>query len=337
MSTAAAIRPGRDDDAAGFIALVGDCWAEYPACVMDVDAEVPELRALASHYAAKGGALWCAERAGRVVGMVATRPLGDGAWELCKMYAAVSERGSGLASRLLALAEAQARAQGASGMKLWTDTRFTRAHGFYEKHSYLRAGPIRALHDLSNTVEFGYAKPLAGVVARQLDTAAAASAETRLSLVLRDCVEDGASVSFLPPLATRTARAFWHRTAAEVAAGRCLLFAAWLDGEVAGTVQVDLATPPNQPHRAEVKKLLIHPAARRRGVARRLMREAEAAAAAAGRSLLVLDTCEGSAAEALYGSLGWIETGRVANYALLPDGSLCTAVMFGKHLPIRPG
>src|SRR3954471_2334906 len=84
MLADALIRPGRDDDAEGFIALIGACWAEYPGCILDVDGELPELRALASHYAKAGGVLWTAERDGRVIGMVATKPRpGDGAWEIC--------------------------------------------------------------------------------------------------------------------------------------------------------------------------------------------------------------------------------------------------------------
>jgi len=153
------LRAGRDDDAAGFIALIGACWAEYPGCVMDVDGEVPELRALASYYAGQGGALWVAEG---VVGMVATRPLGDGAWELCKMYVAAGFRGAGLAIALIEAAEAHARVDGARLMKLWTDTRFERAHRFYEKRGYVRQGPLRVLNDKSNSVEYHYVKTVAG-------------------------------------------------------------------------------------------------------------------------------------------------------------------------------
>ena len=154
------LRAGRDDDAAEIIALITACWAEYPGCVMDVDGEVPELRALATYYAQHGGALWVAEGQGRVVGMVATRPLEGGAWELCKMYTAATVRGAGLAQTLITSAETHAATHGATTMKLWTDTRFHRAHRFYEKNLYTRSGPDRVLHDLSHTTEFAYAKPL---------------------------------------------------------------------------------------------------------------------------------------------------------------------------------
>lgn len=167
------VRPGSDQDAEGFIALIGACWAEYPGCVLDVDAEVPELRALASHMRTKGGALWAAEYAGRVVGMVGTYPEGadplapalspasggEDCWAISRLYLDRSLRGTGLADRLLDQAEAHAVARGARRLALWTDTRFERAHRFYERRGYVRSGLTRALGDLSNTIEFHYAKP----------------------------------------------------------------------------------------------------------------------------------------------------------------------------------
>ncbi len=322
------LRPGRDADAAGFIALIAACWAEYPGCIMDLDGEVPELRALASHYAGQGGALWVAETEGAIAGMVATRPLGEGAWEICKMYVARARRGTGLAQALLDAAESHARGGGGAAMKLWSDTRFDRAHRFYEKHSYVRSGPIRALDDVSNSIEFPYAKPLTGLAVQRLDAAAATSAEYRLAAVLKDCVDGGASVSYLPPLDLATARAFWRRAGTDVAAGKRIVFAAWADGELVGSVQLDLATPPNQPHRADLQKLLVMRRARRRGIARRLMAAAEQAAREAGRTLLVLDTCAGGAAEALYRSLGWTAAGCIPGYAVTGDGAPCDTVIF---------
>ncbi len=326
------LRPGRDADASGFIALVASCWSEYPGCLMDLDGEVPELRALASYYADVGGAVWAAEADGAVVGMVGTRPLADGAWELCKMYVAAGQRGHGIAHRLADTVETHARAHGAAALKLWTDTRFDRAHRFYEKRSFVRAGPLRALDDISRSIEFAYAKPLTGVVVERLDAAAAASAEPRLSEVLRSCVNAGASVSFLPPMEPATARAFWRLMSREVAAGSRILLAAWVDGVLAGTVTLDLATPPNQPHRAEVQKLLVTPEARRRGVAQALMRAAEAAAASAGRRLLTLDTREGDGGEALYRACSWQEAGRIPGFALNGAGSLDATVLFYKTI-----
>jgi ribosomal protein S18 acetylase RimI-like enzyme len=332
VTAPASLRAGRDADAQGFIALIGACWAAYPGCVMDVDGEAPELRALSSYYVGHGGALWAAEAGGAIVGMVATRPLEGRNWEICRLYVDPASHGSGLASALIDAAEAHARACGGTVMKLWTDTRFDRAHRFYEKHSYVRHGAIRVLHDRSNSIEFAYAKPLASTVVWRLDAAGAASAEGRLAHVLKDCVEAGASVSFLPPLDLSAARAFWRRAASAVATGQLLLLAGWRDGALVGTVQLDLAMPPNQPHRGDLQKLLVSPQARRQGVARRLMQEVETAARAAGRTLLVLDTRAGDGGETLYRGLGWIEAGRIPGYAVNPDGTLCDTVLFYRRI-----
>jgi ribosomal protein S18 acetylase RimI-like enzyme len=137
-------------------------------------------------------------------------------------------------------------------------------------------------------------------------------------------------VSFLPPLAMDRARAFWRGVAGGVARGERILLAAWLDGALVGTVQVDLATPDNQPHRADVAKMLVHPEARRHGVARAMLARAEAEAATAGRTLLVLDTREGDLAERLYRSAGWIEAGRIPGYALSADRTPHATVYFYK-------
>ena len=327
-----AIRRGNDADADGFIRLIGDAWAEYPNCVLDVDAEVPELRALATHFEKVGGALWAAEADGALVGMVATRPLRDDdeAWEIGRMYVAKSARGTGLAHALLNRAEAHAVAQGAKRMILWTDTRFEAAHRFYEKRGYVRAGSIRILDDLSHSLEFRYAKPATGVVVEVLDAAAASSAERRLAEILAACVAAGASVSYLPPLSPETARAFWRGVSADVATGAKVLLGAWCDGQLAGTVQLVLAQQPNAPHRAEVAKVLVDPAFRRRGIGRALIRRAEQTARGTGRSLLVLDTEADGPAERLYRALGWQETGRVPGYALGHDRRPHDTVFFWK-------
>ena len=243
------IRPGRDADAAGIIALIGACWGEYPSIVFDLDAEVPELRALASYYGAQGGTLWVAEADRCVAGMIAVVPRDGGAWEICRLYVLAAWRGDGLAHRLLGLAEQQARASGATRLILWSDTRFERAHRFYEKRGYVRSGPIRVLADLSDTLEFGYAKPVDGV--EVLDAAAAASAERCLAELLMACVADGASVGFLPPLAADTARAFWRRAASGVAKATTVLLAGWIDGtlrRMRGTGSGDAAQPAASRH-----------------------------------------------------------------------------------------
>ena len=314
------IREGHDTDAEGFIALIGGCWAEYPGCVLDVDGEVPELRALATYFRDQGGKLWAAERDGRILGMVGTRPLkDDAAWEICRMYVDAEARGIGLAADLLRTAQDHARAAGAERLVLWTDTRFTRAHGFYEKHGYVRQGSIRILDDLSHSLEFRYAKPARGLVVEALDAAAAASAERRLAGILIACVAEGASLEFLPPLSQDRAAGFWKAASAAVAAGDRVLLAAWLDGRLAGTATLDLATAENQPHVASIQKLMVDPPSRRAGIGRALLRRAEQAARAHGRRVAMLDTRAGSAAEALYRAEGWTELGRIPGFEL--DGA----------------
>jgi GNAT superfamily N-acetyltransferase len=329
MTVSPSIRPGQDSDAQAFIDLIWSCWSRHPGIRMDVDGEMPELRALATCYAARDGALWAAEADGRITGMIATTPKGEGVWEIHRLYVAPDKHGTGLGHRLLDTAEAHAIAAGAKRLTLWSDTRFDRAHRFYEKRSYLRAGPVRVLGDISNSLEYGYAKPVDGI--EVLDAAAAASAVPRLSDILIACVAEGAGVSFLPPLAPEEARGFWRRTASAVAAGTHILLVGWSGGVLAGTVTLALATPQNQPHRADVAKLLVHPDGRRRGLARRLMERLEQEAGRAGRTLLTLDTRAGDRAEALYRAMGWIELGRIPGYALKADGTFDETLFFWKR------
>jgi len=153
-----------------------------------------------------------------------------------------------------------------------------------------------------------------------------------LAAVLADCVAGGASVSYLAPFSHDDARAAFAAFAADAAAGRRLVMAAFADGEVVGTVQVVWALPPNQPHRADIAKLLVHRSARRRGIAQLLMEHAEAEARAGGRTLLVLDTVTGDAAERLYTRLGWNRVGVIPGYALYPDGRACDTTIFWKSI-----
>jgi GNAT superfamily N-acetyltransferase len=155
-----------------------------------------------------------------------------------------------------------------------------------------------------------------------------------LADVLMDCVEGGASVSFMHPLSRARALAFWNEALASAARGeRVVLVAEDLEvGGVVGTVQVVLATPENQPHRADIAKMLVHRRARRRGVAAALMQAAEATAREAGRTLLVLDTVTGGDAERLYARMGWERCGVIPGYALLPRGGLCSTTVFYRVL-----
>ena len=151
-----------------------------------------------------------------------------------------------------------------------------------------------------------------------------------LAAVLADCVAGGASVSYMAPFTHEQAREAFAAWADEVERDARLLLAAFLDGTIVGTVQVVYATPPNQPHRADVAKLLVHRPARRRGVAQLLMEHAEREARAEGKTLLVLDTVTGDDAERLYMRLGWTRVGVIPNYALYPDGRPCDTTVFWK-------
>lgn len=149
--------------------------------------------------------------------------------------------------------------------------------------------------------------------------------------VLIDCVEGGASVSFMHPLTRERARGFWSAVAQGVAAGeRALLIAADTRG-VCGTVQLVLTQPENQPHRADLAKLLVHRRARRQGVGEALTRAAEAVARDCGKTLLVLDTASDSAAR-VYERTGWVRVGVIPGYALLPRGGLCDTTLYYRQL-----
>jgi GNAT superfamily N-acetyltransferase len=152
----------------------------------------------------------------------------------------------------------------------------------------------------------------------------------RLADVLVDCVAGGASVSYLAPFSHEQARAAFEAVAAEVGQGKRLLLGAFSEGRLVGTVQVILALPPNQPHRGEIAKLLVHRSARRRGIAQLLMEHAESEARAAGKTLLVLDAVTGGDAERLYSRLGWTKVGVIPGYALFPDGRPCDTTIFWK-------
>ncbi len=153
-----------------------------------------------------------------------------------------------------------------------------------------------------------------------------------LANVLADCVEGGASVSFMHPLGHDRALAFWRRIADDVRVGKRALIVAEDDAGICGTVQLILDLPENQPHRAELVKMLVHRRARRRGLGETLMRAAEATALECGRTLLVLDTVTDSAGERLYARLGWQRFGVVPNYALMPDGAPSSATFFYRDL-----
>lgn len=151
--------------------------------------------------------------------------------------------------------------------------------------------------------------------------------------VLEQCVNDGASVSFIHPFNRDKSLPFWTGVAQSVARGeRIVLAAENTQGILVGTVQLIVDQPENQPHRADVAKLLVHPSARRTGIARELMNALETCARQQHKTTLVLDTATGSAAELFYHNCGWQKVGMIPNYAQMPDGTLTGTTLFYKSL-----
>ncbi|WP_322042293.1 GNAT family N-acetyltransferase [Paraburkholderia sp. J67] len=172
---------------------------------------------------------------------------------------------------------------------------------------------------------------------RRLSAKEAAASLDALANILIDCVENGASVSFMAPLARETALAFWQQIANSVAANeRILLVAEDASGRIVGTVQIVTAQPENQPHRADVAKMLVLSAARKQGIGARLMHAVDMHAQQAGKTVLVLDTVTGGDAERLYERAGWQRAGTVPNYALMPDGRFCATTFYYKQLAPAP-
>lgn len=167
---------------------------------------------------------------------------------------------------------------------------------------------------------------------RLLDAAAARRAIPDLCEVLSDCINGGASLGFMLPFSAGDAAAYWQETAEAVAAGGIILAVAEHEGRIVGTVQVGLASKPNQPHRGDLMKLLVHRSARGLGLSRKLMAAVEEEAARRGRTLLVLDTATGSEAEAIYPRFGWQRVGVIPDYALWPQGGFCDTTLFYKRI-----
>ncbi|HST13314.1 MAG TPA: GNAT family N-acetyltransferase [Gaiellaceae bacterium] len=167
---------------------------------------------------------------------------------------------------------------------------------------------------------------------KRLTVAEARAELDRLAAVLADAVDGGDSVSFMDGFGTEDARVFYESLLPELERGTRALLAAYVDGDLVGTVQLVHAWPPNSQHRADVAKLVVHRRARGRGVGRALMEQLEEEARADGKTLLILDTVAERAACRLYDRLGWTRLGTVPDYALDPDGGLCDATFFYKHL-----
>lgn len=153
-----------------------------------------------------------------------------------------------------------------------------------------------------------------------------------LADMIVEAVANGASVSFMHPLAREDALAFWTRSLAAAEAGRRVVLGAMEKGELAGTVTLDLDTPPNQPHRADIAKMITRLESRGRGIARALMREAERIAIEQGRSLLTLDSATKDGAGPFYEKIGFTRVGIIPDYALTPDGDLCGTIIYFKRV-----
>ena len=153
-----------------------------------------------------------------------------------------------------------------------------------------------------------------------------------LATVLIDVVEGGAAVGFMMPMTRDRAVSFWNRVAEDVAVGKRVLLIAEDDLGVCGTVQLILDLPDNQPHRADLAKMLVHRRSRRQGLATELLRAAEAAARDSGRTLLVLDAVTEGDAARLYERLGWVRVGEIPGYALMPEGGLCGTTYYYRQL-----
>ena len=176
------------------------------------------------------------------------------------------------------------------------------------------------------------ADPETDVEIQELDADAFGRAIPRLVELSQDAVAGGSSINFLADTDTERVRAWWDARTDSVRAGLITPFVAVLGDRIVGCTLLMRSSNPNSPHRAEIGKVIVDRTARRRGIARALMRAAEARAKADGRWMLVLDTVTGSPADALYRSLGWHETGVVPDYALNPDGHPEAATFFWKDL-----
>ncbi|HEX5933849.1 MAG TPA: GNAT family N-acetyltransferase [Pseudorhizobium sp.] len=169
-------------------------------------------------------------------------------------------------------------------------------------------------------------------IVRIADAETARASIPDLCEVLSDCINGGASLGFMLPFGPPDAVAYWQDVAEGVEAGGIVMATAEIDGRIVGTVQVGLASKPNQPHRGDLMKLLVHRSARGLGLSRALMEAVEAEAAHRGRTLLVLDTATGSDAEKIYPRFGWERVGVIPDYALWPQGGFCSTTLFYKRI-----
>lgn len=308
-------------------------------------AQQPDLGQIPDFYQRGLGNFWVAEADGQIVGTVGLVDIGEQHVALRKMFVRAAYRGRehGVAQRLLDTALAWCAANGVADVNLGTTAQFLAAHRFYERNGFVQVAPEQLpasfprmavdtrFYRLSivrqpSSLHSALIHPVERILPETW-----ADWRDGLSSVLIDCVDAGASISFLPPLDRATADAFWDEVAAGLRAGQIVLFGVRDAHGVAGTAHLTLSWKPNSAHRAEVNKVLVHTRARRRGIAQALMLALEAEARARGLRLLILDTRADSEAEPLYRSLGYVEAGRIPDFALSPQG-MDTAVFFYKQL-----
>ena len=266
---------------------------------------------------------------GQPLGCGALRPLQGDVAELKRMYACPGSRGVGAA----VLAHLEGAALGLGYRALWLETRAVnlRAVSFYGRHGYRRIPNFGGYAGNAAAVCFGKELDMSTII--ELDGEQAATRVDELAEVLRDCVEGGASVGFMADVTPERARAFWQGVAREVAAGDRRLFVALdAEGSTCGTLSLVTGMPDNQPHRADVSKMLVHRRARRQGLAERLLKALEAKARELGKTTLVLDTVTGSDASRVYERTGWQRAGDIPRYALMPDGEPCSTTYYFRHL-----
>jgi GNAT superfamily N-acetyltransferase len=282
--------------------------------------------------------------------------------ELKRMYLQPDMRGTGAATQLLTALEAAVAEQGCRVLMLETGPYQIEALAFYRKLGFVPCDPFGdyPAHELSvfmskrisaeqsgpklATIHNSPAVPADCVPAHvlrrskfvidQLRVIEREADYSQLAETLIESVAGGGSISFMHPVSHEKAMAFWAKIAQGVVAGeRILLVARDEGGRIVGTVQSAIDLPENQPHRADIAKMMVHPRARRQGVAESLMREIERLTFAAGKTLMVLDTETGAAASHLYAKLGWSVAGHIPDFALKPHGGFCsTTYMFKRAI-----
>ncbi len=328
------IVPFEDVHQAGVIDLiVGIQQREYGLAITAADQ--PDLADVAGYYRQGAGNFWVALADGGVVGTIALREFSPGQGALRKMFVDAAYRGpAGVARRLLETLLDWARAHGLRTITLGTTDRFLAAHRFYAKQGFtpVAADELPAGFPRMAVDSLFFQKALEPLrITQRMGDDVRARIDAYASL-LQACVDDGASIGFLPPLGAAAARDFWARTASMLQGGEAWLWSAERDGRLVGAVQLHAASSANGRHRGEVAKLMVEPGSRRRGIARALMLALEEGALAQGRTTLVLDTRAGDPSERLYASLGYCRVGEIPRYARSAGGQLDATAFYYKLL-----